>query len=150
MEKRLFFLLDRAHHKLFSELDRSSRQRFGIPLAQLVGLWAIKANEPINMITMGRRMGLKHSAMTGLVRRMQDNGLVTQSRSEQDGRAFEISLTEKGTGLRNEALPLISLVNDQLTEGFSDEEMDAILRFLNRILQGISLPPTEQDPNSAP
>lgn len=135
MEKRLFFLLDRTHHRLFSDLDRFTRHQHRIPLAQLTGLWALHPDTPVNMVTMGRRMGLKNSAITGLVRRMQSNGLVEQQRSVTDARAFEISMTDQGKEIRERAKPMIKALNDSLTAGFSDEEIQVVLRFLNSVLQ---------------
>ena len=66
---------------------------------------------------------------------MVKNGLIVKKKSETDGRASHIFLTDKGWDIGKKAQPLVSEYNNDLLERFKDDEIEVIHRFLNTIVE---------------
>ena len=69
--------------------------------------------------------------VTGLVGRMEDNGLIQRRPCEQDGRSTRLYLTAKGRAAVAQAQPVLARVNAQLTKGFTQDELAVVARFLH-------------------
>lgn len=134
MDKRLFYLLNSARHRVYKHADQKAEEALGISVTQLGALMLIAANEGCLLKDLAQSLNLNNSALTGLAARMEHNGLIERRACEQDGRASRLYLTLLGRSKIDSARPLISQLNAAMTEGFSEQEVDVILRFLNRLL----------------
>lgn len=64
-------------------------------------LWEHKA---MTVKALGQELYLDSGTLTPLLKKLEEKGLVTRRRSEQDERNLIVTLTEKGEALREEAL----------------------------------------------
>ena len=80
---------------------------------------------------------VKPSTANGVLDRMEEKGLVRRSVSGSDARRRLIHLTEKGA--EQQALLQRSFldVEEAMVRGFSLEEREALLAFLNRVIQNL-------------
>lgn len=80
---------------------------------------------------------VKPSTVNGVLDRMEEKGLVRRSVSGSDARRRLIHLTEKGA--EQQALLQRSFldVEEAMVRGFSLEEREALLAFLNRVIQNL-------------
>lgn len=80
---------------------------------------------------------VKPSTVNGVLDRMEEKGLVRRSVSGSDARRRLIHLTEKGA--EQQALLQRSFldVEEAMVRGFSPEEREALLAFLNRVIQNL-------------
>ena len=80
---------------------------------------------------------VKPSTVNGVLDRMEEKGLVCRSVSGSDARRRLIHLTEKGA--EQQALLQRSFldVEEAMVRGFSPEEREALLAFLNRVIQNL-------------
>ncbi len=134
MDKRLFYLLNSARHRVYKHADQKAEEALGISVTQLGALMLIAANEGCLLKDLAQSLNLNNSALTGLAARMVHNGLIERRACELDGRASRLYLTLLGRSKIDSARPLISQLNAAMTEGFSEQEVLVILRFLNRLL----------------
>lgn len=134
MDKRLFYLLNKARQRLYTYADQRSEGTLGISVTQLGALMVIAGNEGCLQKDLAQSLSLNNSALTGLASRMELNGLLMRRPCDQDGRASRLYLTDLGRTKIDSAKPLIAQLNAAMTEGFSDAEVEVILRFLNRLL----------------
>lgn len=134
MEKRLFYLLNSARHRVYKHADQKAEEALGISVTQLGALMLIAVNEGCLLKDLAQSLNLNNSALTGLAARMEHNGLIERRACEQDGRASRLYLTLLGRSKIDSAKPLIRQLNAAMTEGFSEQEVLVILRFLNRLL----------------
>lgn len=138
MDRRLFFMLNRARAVLYRHADSGVEQAIGVPAAQVSLLFALAKNPNASMQELGALLGLNSSAMTGLVQRMKASKLIQRVVSKEDGRIAHLQMTAKGQQKLEQAKPLLSELNKQLTQGFTPEEIDTVLRFLNTVHQRFS------------
>lgn len=137
-DKRLFFLFNMARHHLFGYVDAECDARLGISVTQAGALLYIAKKEGCYQKDLGDALGLKKSTVTGLVSRMEKNGLVKRKACKQDGRASTLFLSQLGNEIIPQIILFIKSINDEFLSDFSDEEMDVIFKFLNRIIKKYS------------
>ena len=71
------------------------------------------------------------------VKRMEESGLIMRVADKNDARCKNLKLTKKGEELSEYADKLFEVVDDASFEGFSDEEIDLVISFLERMTENI-------------
>lgn len=131
MKPRLFHLVAQARQNLFRSADQVFSTELEVSGTQVVALFAIESQEGCQLKDLTAQLQLKNSAITGLVSRMEDNGLIQRQPCEQDGRSTRLYLTDKGRAVVAQAKPVLARVNVQLTKGFTYDELAVVARFLH-------------------
>ncbi len=134
MDKRLFFLMNMAQHKLYKHVDQRCEKTLGITVTQVAAMFLLAKNEGCLLKELSQSLSLNNSAVTGLANRMEKNGLIRKQPCENDGRASRIFLTALGKSKLTTAFPLLQEMNDAITEEFTNEEIDTVVRFLNHLI----------------
>lgn len=134
MNKRLFFLLNVAQKKLFKHVDKVCENTLDASVTQLAALMYIDQQQGCSQKDLAKTLDLNKSAITGLITRMETNGLVVRMVSEEDARAVKLWPTPTGLKKVTQLKPLIDQLNQLFTDEFNEAEMHTIFRFLNFIL----------------
>jgi DNA-binding MarR family transcriptional regulator len=71
--------------------------------------------------------------MSGLAERTEKAGLIERRADETDGRVSRLWLTEAGRTARQKAKRRMTDLNARLTEGFTEEEIDVVARWLTSL-----------------
>ncbi|NRR32884.1 MarR family transcriptional regulator [Oxalobacteraceae bacterium] len=135
MKPRLFHLIAQARQNLFRGADRVFTESLDVSGTQVVALFAIKENPGCLLKDLAQVLQLQNSAITGLVTRMEDNGLIVKTPCAADGRASRLSISDAGAGVVASAQPLLKSINAQLLKGFTEQEVDTIARFLRHAIE---------------
>lgn len=135
VDRRLFMLLDRARHKLFKRANAKLQDEMGITVAHGGALFFLARHRDCLLSDLAEGLDLNNSAITGLAGRMEAAGLITRHRSQADGRATRVRLTLEGREKAIQVKAFLRDFNQQIAEGFSDEEMDVVYRFLTHIAE---------------
>ena len=133
MDKRFFYLLNKARHRVYKHADQRSEEALGISVTQVGALLLVAGDEGCLLKDLAHSLHLNSSALTGLAGRMENKGLLERRTCDRDGRASRLYLTDVGREKIESAKPLITELNNRMTEGFSDEEVTVILKFLNNL-----------------
>ncbi|HBU83898.1 MarR family winged helix-turn-helix transcriptional regulator [Paenibacillus sp. UMB7766-LJ446] len=123
------FALARSHKGLAAQLIRDT----GLFPGQEIMLMQLYAHDHQSQNSLGRTLRLDHSTVAKSVRRLEDAGLVTRSRSKLDGRVTIVSLTEAGRALEDQVNAAWSQVEQITTAGLSDEEKNLLLSLTQKI-----------------
>ena len=111
-------------------------------------LWAIKiisVESPVRVSDLAKKMYLHPATIVGILDRLEKHGLVTRTRSTEDRRVVEVTLTEEGQGFVDGAPEVVS---NKITHGLATldtHELTIIHQGLERlavILDAKGLPPT--------
>lgn len=78
---------------------------------------------------------LSKQAMTGLVKRCESDDLVEREPDPQDGRAFNVRLTERGRALRAIAHEVLRELDDELVRSLGAPTHDALRRALKGVIE---------------
>jgi DNA-binding MarR family transcriptional regulator len=78
---------------------------------------------------------LSKQAMTGLVRRCEEAGLVERERDATDGRAFRVRLTARGRELRSVAEGVLAELDAELVRSLGRQDHEALVRALQGVIE---------------
>jgi len=104
-------------------------------LGVLLSLWdkdGLKANE------LGKRAGLEPSTMTGLLDRMERDGLVKREPDPNDRRANRIHLTQEGVDAEVSATKVVSTTLKKVFRTISKKDIETTKNLLRTILLNCS------------
>lgn len=87
----------------------------------------------VPMKQLGVRLDLGASSLSGLLDRMERDGLIERRSDPDDKRAWGIVLTDTGRVLRGESVRSARILNDRLCEGFDDDELATVARWLEAV-----------------
>lgn len=135
MDKRLFYLMNTAQHRMFKFADVETEKRIGLSVTKSAALMFIAKNEGCLQKALSDATGLNQSAVTGLVGRMVKNELIERKACAEDGRASRLYLSQRGRDKLPEIFPLVGELNDKLTADFSAAEIDIVTKFLNKVIK---------------
>jgi DNA-binding MarR family transcriptional regulator len=132
---RLFHLMSLAQQRLSKTADTAFRQPLGVSSAQLGVLWFLEKNPGALLKDVSDALGINASAITALIGRMEDAGLVRRQDSTEDGRAVHLFATAEGAAKAAAAKPILARLNVRLTHDFSERDLATVSRFLNSIIE---------------
>jgi len=106
---------------LYSESRRVTRtvaERYGLTGSQLLVLKMLEPKGSISLSELSERIRAKNSTVTGIIDRMERDGLVVRRRSEEDRRVVYLELTPKGkklaTGVKIDPMQLARALLEDL------------------------------------
>jgi DNA-binding MarR family transcriptional regulator len=100
-------------------------------LGVLLTLWR---DDGLKVVELGRRAGLEPSTMTGLLDRMERDGLLTRASDPEDRRAHRIHLTEKGHGAMQPVSDVMDRALGKILNGIEPQDLAGLKQTLRRIL----------------
>ena len=103
-------------------------------LGSLMSLWR---EDGLRVIDLGRRAGLEPSTMTGLLDRMERDGLVGRRPDPADRRVLKIFLTETGANIRETVIGIVDRTLAGVFSGVDADEIDALKGLLRKVLVNV-------------
>lgn len=100
-------------------------------LGVLLCLWR---EDGLKVVELGRRAGLEPSTMTGLLDRMERDGLVVRTDDPHDRRALCIRLTEQGRMVQEPVTEVLDRTLAEMFAGVSEAEVEDLKRTLRQVL----------------
>ena len=100
-------------------------------------LWALMSlwmTDGLKVTDIARKAGLDSSTMTGLLDRMERDGLVTRNSDAHDRRTLRIFLTEEGRRLQHPVISQTCVVLDELFKGIPEEDLGTTKYTLAEVL----------------
>ena len=130
----------RAFHKigtsLLPHLSRQITNHSGITGAEYVVLVSLSElpTESVSLNRLAIGLGWEISRMSHQISRMEANGLVKKSRSADDSRSFNVSITSRGKKLAESAIPLQSKeINHCFSNVLTKQQMETLIEISDAI-----------------
>ncbi len=115
----------------------------GLTGAQSYFLGFIRLNElkgtPIHSKELAKHFKLRHSTVSGILRRLAANGFITFAPDEKDHRLKRIILTEKAYCGHIQTAKAFDELEKKMMTGFSKEEADLFYSFLLKAADNIGV-----------
>ena len=105
----------------------------GATAAQSGLLFALGKRDGALMGEVGAALDLGMPGISGLAERMCVAGLIEKRADPRDGRASRLWLTPAGRKALARTKANVAALNAQLTEGFTNAEIDIVARWLNHV-----------------
>lgn len=127
-------LINRVRVEMIDALDRELA-KFDISAPQLIVLASVANNEADSAARLCKNISYDPGAMTRMIDRLEQKGLIRRTPNPDDRRAMNLELTTAGRALYPQLLAAKSRVQAQFLRGFSKEEERLLDSFLNRMLE---------------
>jgi DNA-binding MarR family transcriptional regulator len=131
-----FYLITRASLAITARLRRELTEA-GVGtvrpsyLGVLMSLWQ---EDGLKVVELGRRAGLEPSTMTGLLDRMERDGLVARTPDPDDRRAQRVRLSDEGRQMDSVVNRIVDEALEQLLHGLGEPEIDGMKQALRQVL----------------
>jgi DNA-binding MarR family transcriptional regulator len=141
-ERTLFFRFKRAHHQLYVYASRRVAEATGALPAQVAAVVHLARRDRVTVRELGDELGLNSAGITGLVTRLERDGLARRAPSATDRRALSVRLTPEGRKLAARVAPVLVAMSGQMTKGFTSQEVAIVERFLDHVTTSFTAAPT--------
>jgi len=128
----------------FGLLD-DKRTPCGMPISvsDAHALMELLKNPRIEQMELSRRLGLSKSAISRLLLRLARRGQIQRTKSRDDGRVYNLSLTQKGKR-RAEIINRESLITfGAIISGLSEDTADQLFKCLPLLIKALPGPPSK-------
>src|SRR5260370_18186633 len=121
----------------FSDVLQTGCATLGKPYVitppQWFALSSLASEQDLPIGTLAQRLVLDASVVTGIVKRLEQHGLVERVHDRTDYRLVRLHLTGEGQELAHALATAATAFNQHLLQGFSHEERNLLLQQLARI-----------------
>lgn len=138
-EEQLGLILKRISNAIKKSVDRDMRD-IDITMAQGMVLGFVALHEPgsLSQRDIEHRFGLRHPTVSGILKRLEQNGFVTFEVNADDKRVKNIFTTDKAAQLESRVKKNQKQIEERLTRGLSADELETLRSLLGRVLENVS------------
>lgn len=125
--------------KVFKQNFDQELERVGLTFSQMRVLLFLEDN-PNTKITqkdISKELDIQHSTTIGLLKRMQEKGLVTVVVDEDNRRCRNIFLTSKAEEISCEMERGRTIMENRVVASFTEEEKEIFYRLLNKAIDNL-------------
>lgn len=132
--KQINNIYEKEFNNLLKKLGLTSSQ-----CAVLDFLFNSSADE-VNQRDVEKALSLKNPTITGILKRMEENGFVFMAPSVKDKRCKNIYLTEKAYAIQKKMVADRKKIDKKLTLGMNKKEVEGFHKMLDKVLYSITEP----------
>ena len=129
-------LIRDAHRAMQRRLEEAIAP-LGVSRGQWYFLRVLWEGDGLTQRELSARVGMMEPTTVVALNGMEKTGLIRRERSPEDRRKIHIYLTQKGSKLREDLLPLAREVNEKASVGISEEDLDAFRRAANAMIENL-------------
>ncbi|HAU04761.1 MarR family transcriptional regulator [Pseudoalteromonas shioyasakiensis] len=129
-------LVSYLRSNLVTHLDNALEDK-ELTSAQYIVVVLLARGKVNTLAELCEHMMYDRGAMSRLLSRLEDKGLVAKKQSVEDRRSTLLCLTEKGQQLYPEILPTVNDIYRKALTGFSDDEQEQLASLLFRAIHNL-------------
>lgn len=126
-------LINRLRVELIDAMDRELAA-FDISAPQFIVLFSVANNEADSASKLCKSISYDPGAMTRMIDRLEQKGLIRRLQNPDDRRATNLELTDAGRALQPRLLAAKERVQAQFLRGFDAKDVQLLQGFLNRMI----------------
>jgi DNA-binding MarR family transcriptional regulator len=96
------------------------------------------AQDGLTIGTMSQMRGVDAPTGTGIITRMEQNGLVERRHDREDRRVVKVYLTDEGRDISSTLAAPVEQFDHSMKRGFSEAELERFLVYLQQIIANVS------------
>jgi DNA-binding MarR family transcriptional regulator len=132
------FYAQRCVTYAYAEVLRAHCEERGKPYVITPPQWGalslLLVQDGMTIGTMSQKRGVDAPTATGIITRLEQNGLVERRHNREDRRVVKIYLTEEGRDISNTLVSSVEHFEQSMKRGFSESEMDRFLLQLQQLI----------------
>src|SRR5437870_13487542 len=132
------FYTQRCVAYAFAEVLRAHCEERGKPYVITPPQWGalslLLEQDGMTIGTMSQKRGVDAPTATGIITRLEQNGLVERRHDREDRRVVKIYLTDEGRDISNTLVSSVEHFEQSMKRGFSESELDRFLAQLQQLI----------------
>ncbi|HPC74048.1 MAG TPA: MarR family transcriptional regulator [Syntrophales bacterium] len=138
---RLIYLIFTAQQKLRTYIKNTLlKENVRVTIAQAGILFLLKQKTGQSMSEISQYLSVDNSTLTGLIDRLERSGFVRRNSNPDDRRSLNIDITESGLRELEKAKVVIRRINEEVKEGFSEQEIESFKKVLQHFTSKFGRP----------
>ena len=125
-----------------AEVMRAHCEERGKPYVITPPQWGALAllleQDGLTIGTMSQMRGVDAPTATGIITRLEQNGLLERQHDREDRRVVKVYLTDEGRDISHTLTSLMKRFDQSLKRGFSEAELDRLEEQLQQIIANVS------------
>jgi len=126
------FLVGRVSRRL-NKVTKESISSYGLTTSQFFMLIALYEENGILISKLAKKVALDKATLTGIVDRLERDGLVERKNDPKDRRAIRVYLTPKAEAMREELLDIYHENNSRFLSVLSEDEKRIFERVVEKL-----------------
>lgn len=98
----------------------------------------LHTSDAMTVGTIGQRRGIDAPTVTGIITRLEQNGLVERHHDREDRRVVKVLLTSEGENILRVLDPVVEAFNQHMLQDLSETERNTFLANLQRIIVNLT------------
>jgi len=127
----------REAYRAFSRGFHARLARHGVTHAQFMLLWLLSQADSLTPLELSRRAGIQKASATSVITALKKRRLIRGDQDSTDRRKINLQLTPAGQALTKELLTCAAEANADARVGFSDAELETLLRMLRGVVANL-------------
>ncbi len=115
----------------------TQREDCGLYHGQFPIIDAVRRHDGCTQKDLADRLMVSPASVAVSTKRLEKAGLLIRKTDENNARCNRLSITEKGIEVSNKCREAFDSIDAQAFAGFSDEELDGFVSYLDRIIQNL-------------
>ena len=107
----------------------------GLTYTQYIAMMVLWEKKEVRVKDLGEALYLDSGTLTPLLKRLEQKGLLTRSRNQEDERSLCVRISAEGEALKQKALSIPEGMRACIS--LSEEEMQVLKKLLHRTLEGL-------------
>jgi DNA-binding MarR family transcriptional regulator len=121
----------------FARLSEARLKPLGFGVGHLPVLVALEDGRASTQRDLARFAKIEQPPMAQMLARMERDGLILRTPDPDDGRSSRITLTKAAEERLPEAVAVLLRGNQEVLEGFTDEEAELLIALLTRVIANL-------------
>ena len=135
-EGRLSFLFRRTDRQLRRCIEKKVNHT-GVYQSQHRLLMHLNHHPNCSQIEIAREMEISPAAVAVSLKKLESGGYITRETTESDNRTHRVTITPKGRSVIERSEQMFWETEKAMFEGFSEEEMQSLQQFFERIYENL-------------
>ena len=132
LSKQLCFPLYACSREMI-KLYKPFLDELGLTYTQYITMMVLWEHKAMTVKGLGQELYLDSGTLTPLLKKLEEKGLVTRRRSDQDERNLIVTITESGEAMKDAALHIPAEMTKCIN--LSKEDIRALYRMLHQLLE---------------
>ena len=120
--------------KIFSEALERRLSSYHITRSQWIAMYYIDTSDSITQRELADKMSVREPTVVRLLQKMGQEGLLARASSDEDKRVKQLLLTEKGSRLCGDLLPIAEKFKSDTIAGISEEDLQTLKNVLDTMV----------------
>jgi len=119
-------------------LEHTKAAGFDLTSVQFAAMSTLAKDPGLDQASLAKRIAYDRATIGGVIKRLEQKGLVRRQPDDEDRRAFKVSLTPEGDAVLAKLAPVVHALQSRILPDLSESEKASLLALMTKALRPAS------------